>query len=199
MSLSLFFCAPLFLLPALAKWQKEAVGGLASCISHMHYSCALQSVWVLVFCWLFTGTHGPRERALCAGHRAWWKSCTDGTTNSLISALSLLDESTREWVYFTDQHSSAKWGGFLRQDQECLFSVSPNSTDRLFTTKCSPSLFLPADQRPAKISVKSALMLIWETCPRLLLARISGCLAARLPLHHIRIQRLSSLLLECAQ
>lgn len=56
-------------LPALAKWQKEAVGGLASCISHMHYSCALQSVWVLVFCWLFTGTHGPCERALCAGHR----------------------------------------------------------------------------------------------------------------------------------
>lgn len=56
-------------LPALAKWQKEAVGGLASCISHMHYSCALQSVWVLVFCWLFTGTHGPRERALCVGHR----------------------------------------------------------------------------------------------------------------------------------
>lgn len=183
-------------LPALAKWQKEAVGGLASCISYMHYSCALQSVWVLVVCWLFTGTHGPRERALCAGHRVWWRSCTDGTTNFLISALrlSLSWRWKPQWVSLLHRSTFKYKRRQFSKKQECLFCVSHNSTGRLFTTKPSGSLFFSTDWRPAKISVKSPLMLLWETCPCLLLAKISVCLAAHFPRHHIGTERLFSLL-----
>lgn len=102
-------------------------------------------------------------------------------------------------VYCTEQYSSAKWDGLLRRVQECLLSVLANSTERLFTTKSSPSLFLYTGQKLARISVKSALMMIWLTCPRSWLARICASLSGSSPLRHIRIQRLSSLLLECAQ
>lgn len=44
----------------------------ASCISYMHYSCALQSVWVLVFCWLLL-VHMCCVKDLCV-----WDTGPDG-------------------------------------------------------------------------------------------------------------------------
>lgn len=76
---SLLLSAPVFSRLSWHSGRRRRSEGAASCISYMHYSCALQLVWL--FCWLFTGTLGLVNE-LCTVNRAWWKSCTDGTANS---------------------------------------------------------------------------------------------------------------------
>lgn len=95
---SLLLCSLFFSWPVLAKWQKEVVGGWASCISPMHYSCALQFVWVQVLLCLVWGTHGPHERALCVGHRARWRSYMMGLSAPWF-LLPLVEESNKEWAF----------------------------------------------------------------------------------------------------
>ena len=112
---------------------------------------------------------------------ALWKSSVCGTPG-LMEELHRWDHRFLDFcsllsmkgarVYLTDQHSSAKWGGFLSWDHECLFSVSPDSTARLFTAKC---VFLPETRGRLRFQPYLPLMLVWKTRPLWLLAKISVC------------------------
>lgn len=156
--------------------SETKLAALAPCIIHVPCSlCESRSLlafhWDIGALWISTmcGAQGLLEEL----HR-WDYQFLHFCTLLLMKALggeSLSHRSTFK--------CKMRWFPYTRS--RCLLSVS---TARLFTTKYSPNVFFSPNRGPARVSDISALMFIWKTCPLLLFAKLSACLAEFLSSPH---------------
>lgn len=181
----LMFFSCVFLLPVLAQRQNEADRGLASCISHMHYSCALQSVCIWVFRCLSLGHMGLMNKLCVPSTGPDGRAAQMGLLISWFLLMPFQNNRVR------GSRSTLQTEAVSLDKIKNVVSVSPNSCNRFNNLVCFSSQ--TRDQLRFQLNLpwcRSERLALFHSWPRTVSAwqRIS-----------LRIQRLSSLLLECAQ